>query len=99
MPQSAKLNESVKLCSHLKTCYTNIERITRHFPEYFNESSEVNDVNEHGNIEEDINTDHDATLNSDHQSNIHTPLGNTGSHWAKYLIQYSNAVHILQLVQ
>ena len=69
MPQSAKLNESVKLCSHLEICYTNIDRITRHFPEYFNESSEVNDVNEHGNIE-DINTDDDATLNSDLVSNF-----------------------------
>ena len=60
MPWSAKLNESAKLCSHLETSYTNIERIKSHFPEYFNESSEVNDVNEHGNIEEDINTDDDT---------------------------------------
>ena len=71
MPQSAKL----KLCSHLEICYTNIDRITSHFPEYFNESSEVNDVNEHGNIEEDINRDHDATLNSDLVSNFDKETG------------------------
>ena len=75
IPQSAKLNESAKLCSHLETCYTNIDRITSHFPEYFNESSEVNDVNEHGTIQEDINTDDDATLNSDLVSNFDKETG------------------------
>ena len=54
------------MSDHFDSCF----RITSHFPEYFNESSEVNDVNENGNIEKDINRDDDATLNSDLVSNF-----------------------------
>ena len=28
----SQLSETAKLCSHLRTCYTNIDRITAHFP-------------------------------------------------------------------
>ena len=60
-----------EVSDHFDSCF----RITSHFPEYFNGSSEVNDVNENGNIEEDINRDDDATLNSDLASNFHKETG------------------------
>ena len=64
MPQSAKLNESAKLCSHLQTCYANIDTITRDFPQYFNESDDIVDDNENGNFGEDVNTEDDRSLSS-----------------------------------
>ena len=30
--RSSQLSETAKLCSHLRTCYTNIDGITAHFP-------------------------------------------------------------------
>ena len=70
MPQSAKLNKSVKLCSHLQTCYANIDTITHHFPQYFNESDDVIDDNENGNFGEDVNTEDDGSLSSELESNF-----------------------------
>ena len=75
MPHSAKLNESVKLCSHLDTCYKNIDCITTHFPDYFNESNVVNDDNENANIQEDVNMEDDDTLSSDLVSNFNKETG------------------------
>ena len=75
MPRSAKLNESVKLCSHLDTCYKNIDCIRTHFPDYFDESNQVNDDNGNANIEEDVNTEDDDTLNSDLVSNFDKESG------------------------
>ena len=75
MPRSAKLNESVKLCSHLDTCYKNIDCITTHFPDYFNESNVVNDDNENANIQEDVNMEDDDTLNSDLVSDFNKETG------------------------
>ena len=75
MPQSAKLNESVKLCSHLDTCYKNINCIRTHFPDYFDELNQVNDDNGNANIEEDVNTEDDDTLNSDVVSNFDKESG------------------------
>ena len=70
MPRSAKLNESGKLCSHLQTCYTNIDTITCDFPQYFTESDDVIDDNENGNFGEDINTEDDGSLSSELESNF-----------------------------
>ena len=75
MPRSAKLNESAKLCSHLQTCYTNIDTITRDFPQYFNESDDVVDDNENGNFGEDINTEDDGSLSSELESNFDKETG------------------------
>ena len=75
MPRSAKLNESVKLCSHLDTCYKNIDCITTHFLDYFNKLNEVNDDNENANIQEDVNMEDDDTLNSDLVSNFDKESG------------------------
>ena len=49
--QSAKLNESAKLCSHLQTCYANIDTIMRDFPQYFNESDDIIDDNKMETLE------------------------------------------------
>ena len=51
MPRSAKLNESAKLCSHLQTCYANIDTIMCDFPQYFKESGDVIDDNEMETLE------------------------------------------------
>ena len=75
MPWSAKLNESAKLCSHLQTCYANIDTITCDFPQYFNESDDVVDDNENGNFGEDINTEDDGSLGSELESNFDKETG------------------------
>ena len=75
MPRSAKLNESAKLCSHLQTCYANIDTITRDFPQYFTESDEVVDDNENGNFGEDVNTEDDGSLSSELESNFDKETG------------------------
>ena len=64
IPQSSQLSEPAKLCSHLQTCYTNIDRITTHFPNYFNQLEQNDDINEDGNTE-DINTEDDGTINNE----------------------------------
>ena len=75
MPRSAKLNEFVKLCSHLDTCYKNIDCIRTHFPDYFDESNQVNDDNGNANIKEDVNVGDDDTLNSNLVSNFDKESG------------------------
>ena len=75
MPRSAKLNESAKLCSHLQTCYANIDTIMRDFPQYFNESDDVIDDNENGNFGEDVNTEDDGSLSSELESNFDKETG------------------------
>ena len=65
----------MKLCSHLDTCYKNIDFITTHFPDYFNESNVVNDNNENANIQEDVNMEDDDILNSDLVSNFNKETG------------------------
>ena len=65
----------MKLCSHLDTCYKNIDCIRTHFLDYFSESNEVNDDNENANIQEDVNMEDDDTLNSNLVSNFDKESG------------------------
>ena len=75
MPRSAKLNESAKLCSHLQTCYANIDTITCDFPQYFNQLDDIVDDNENGNFGEDINTEDYGSLSSELESNFDKETG------------------------
>ena len=74
IPRSSQLSETAKLCSHLQTCYTNIDRITTHFPNYFNQLEQNDDINEDGNTE-DINTEDDGTINNELVSNFDESTG------------------------
>ena len=46
-----------------------IDSITAHFPNYFNELEQNDDINEDGNTE-DINTEDDGTINNELDSNF-----------------------------
>ena len=74
IPWSSHLSKMAKLCSHLQTCYTNIDCITTHFPNYFNEFEQNDDINEDGNTE-DINTEDDGTINNELVSNFDKSTG------------------------
>ena len=70
IPRSGKLSDTAKLCSHLNTCYTHIDRIMSSFPNYFCDSESSDDVNDNGDTDEYINTEDDASINTDLVSNF-----------------------------
>ena len=64
MPKCGVLAQTLKLCSHLKTCRENMTAITQHFPQYFNpEESEEEEENGNTIIGEE-NTEDDDTLDN-----------------------------------
>ena len=72
---SSQLSETAKLCSHLQTCYTNINCITAHFSNYFTELEQDHDINEDGNADEDINTEDDGMIDNGLVSNFNKSTG------------------------
>ena len=73
--RSGKLSDTAKLCSHLNTCYTHIDRIMSSFPNYFCDSESSDDVNDNGDTDEYINTEDDASINTDLVSNFNKSTG------------------------
>ena len=49
----------------MNTCYTHIDQIMSSFPNYFCDSESSDDVNDNGDTDEYINTEDDASINTD----------------------------------
>ena len=75
IPRSGKLSDTAKLCSHLNTCYTHIDRIMSSFPNYFCDSESSDDVNDNRDTDEYINTEDDASINTYLVSNFDKSTG------------------------